>query len=296
MKNTIKITRLAILVVFTIYLASCSSESTLEADYVAPNELPDNIVAGTPLTDRILQLYNDFGIVVYTDVTDPRMYKDLVSEEALNIASERMPADTVAALIYMDMIEKEFISSLPSDKAHVIPRNFYLFKNDLVAGTSASNSYEYISKLWYNSNGDLTVGSLKNVGLDSVKMKQTFYYGLSNILRNDPVNNSSFYSPFVDIKTDAAVYYWQVNSLEQAYEKGFLSANQNLIKSDQQDFDLFAAWAATTPPHIKDSVFNVSSLVKRKYDLVKSMFKQEGIDLDVVNQNWQESMFNPKNH
>lgn len=296
MKNIIKITRLAILVVFTIYLASCSSESNLEADYVAPNELPDNIVAGSPLTDRILKLYNDFGIVVYTDVTDPRMYKDLVSEEALNIASERMPADTLAALIYMDMIEKEFISSLPSDKIHVIPRNFYLFKNDLVAGASVPLSYEYISKLWYNSNGDLTVGSLKNVGLDSVKMKQTFYYGLSNILRNDPVNESSFYSPFVKIQTDAAVYYWQVTTLEQAYEKGFLSSNQNLIKSNQQDFDLYAAWAATTPVQTKDSVFNVSPLVKRKYDIVKAMFKQEGIDLDKVNQNWQESTYNPKNH
>lgn len=296
MKNIIKLSRLAMLLVFTIYMASCSSEATLEPDYVAPNELPDNIVAGTPLTDRILELYNDFGIVVYTDVTDPRMYKDLVSEEALNIASERIPADTVAALIYMDMIEKEFINSLPLDKAHIIPRNFYLFENDLIAGTSAFNSYEYISKLWYNSNGDLTVGSLKNVDLDSVKMKQTFYYGLSNIFRNDPANVSAFYSPFVDIKTDAGVYYWQVNSIEQAYEKGFLSANQNLIKSDQQDFDLYAAWAATTPAHIKDSVFNVSSLVKRKHDLVASMFKQEGIDLDVVNQNWQESPYNPKNN
>lgn len=296
MKNIIKTSRLAILLVLTIYLASCSSETSLEADYVAPNELPDNIVAGTPLSDRILQLYNDFGIVVYTDTTDPRMYKDLVSEEALNISADRIPADTTAALIYMDMIEKEFISSLPPDKINTIPRNFYLFKNDLIAGTSAFNSYEYISKLWYNSNGDLTVGGLKNVGLDSVKLKQTFYYGLSNILRNDATNANSFYSPFVAIKTDAAVYYWQVSSLDLAYEKGFLSSNQNLIKSDQQDFDLYAAWAATTPQHTKDSVFNISSLVKRKYDLVKAMFRQEGIDLDIVNQNWQESTFNPLNN
>lgn len=296
MKNIIKITRLAILFVFTIYLVSCESEALLEADYKAPNELPSNIVPGTPLNDRILKLYNDFGIVVYTDVTDIRMYRDLVSEEALNISSERMPADTLAALTYMDMIESEFINDLPLDKKNVVPRNFYLFKNDLIAGTTVANSYEYISKLWYNSNGDLTVGSLKNVGLDSVKLKQTFYYGLSNILRNDAINSSSFYSPFVDIKTDAGVYYWQVNSLSQAYEIGFLSANQNLIKSDQQDFDLYAAWAVTTPPHIKDSIFNISPLVKQKYDLVNAMFKQEGIDLDIVNHNWQESRFNPKNN
>lgn len=296
MKNILKVSRFAILLVLTIYLASCSSEANIEADYVAPNELPENLIAGTPLSDRILKLYNDFGIVVYTDVTDPRMYKDLVSEEALTIASDRMPADSTAAMIYIDMIEKEFISSLPQNKINIIPRNFYLFKNDLVAGTSVPLSYEYISKLWYNSNGDLTVGSLKNVGLDSVKMKQTFYYGLANIFRNDPVNESSFYSPFVKIQTDAAVYYWQVTTLEQAYANGFLSSNQNLIKSNQQDFDLYAAWAATTPVQTKDSVFSVSPLVKRKYDLVKAMFKQEGIDLDKVNQNWQESTFNPKNN
>lgn len=296
MKNIIKTIRLATILGVTLHMISCSSEALLEADYVAPNELPDNIAPGTPLNDRILKLYNDYGIVVYTDVENPRMYKDLVSEEGLNIAADRIPADTTAALIYMDMIEKEFINSLPNNKLHIIPRNFYLFKNDLIAGTSAFNSYEYISKIWYNSNGDLTVGSLKNVGLDSVKLKQTFYYGLSNILRNDAMNASSFYTPFVDINTDAGVYYWQVNSLDQAYEKGFLSSNQNLIKSNQQDFDLYAAWAATTPPNTRDSILNLYPQIKSKYDLVNAMFKQEGIDLTVVNRNWQESPFNPKNN
>lgn len=296
MKNIIKTIRLATILGVTLHMISCSSEALLEADYVAPNELPENIVPGTPLNDRILKLYNDYGIVVYTDVENPRMYKDLVSEEGLNIAADRIPADTTAALIYMDMIEKEFINSLPNNKLHIIPRNFYLFKNDLIAGTSAFNSYEYISKIWYNSNGDLTVGSLKNVGLDSVKLKQTFYYGLSNILRNDAMNASSFYAPFVDINTEARVYYWQVNSLDQAYEKGFLSSNQNLIKSNQQDFDLYAAWAATTPPNTRDSILNLYPQIKSKYDLVNAMFKQEGIDLTVVNRNWQESPFNPKNN
>lgn len=296
MKNFIKTTRLFMLLSLTVYIVSCSSEGSLEADYIAPNELPDNIVAGTPLSDRIIKLYNDYGIVVYTDVDDPRMYKDLVSEEALNISSERMHADTTAALTYIEMIEKEFINGLPNDKLSVIPRNFYLFKNDLIAGTSAFNSYEYVSKLWYNSNGDLTVGGLKNVGLDSVKLKQTFYYGLSNIYRNDVSNANSYYSPFVDINTDAGVYYWQVTSLELAYEKGFLSSNQNLIKSNQQDFDLYAAWASTTPPNTRDSILNLYPLIKQKYALVTAMFKKENVDLTIVNKNWQESTFNPKNN
>ncbi|MBJ7881855.1 hypothetical protein [Gelidibacter salicanalis] len=296
MKNILKTIRLTILLGVTMYMVSCSSEASLEADYVVPNELPGNIVPGTLLSNRILKLYNDYGIVVYTDVSDPRMYKDLVSEEGLNISADRIAADTTAALIYIDMIEKEFINGLPNNKLHIVPRNFYLFKNDLIAGTSAFNSYEYISKIWYNSNGDLTVGSLRNVGLDSVKLKQTFYYGLSNILRNDAVNSNSFYAPFVEINTDARVYYWQVNSLDQAYEKGFLSSNQNLIKSNQQDFDLYAAWAATTPPQTRDSILNLYPQIKSKYDLVNAMFKQEGIDLTIVNRNWQESTFNPKNN
>lgn len=296
MKNIINITRFTILVVFIICLVSCSSEASLEADYTAPNELPSNLVPGTPLNDRILSLYNDFGIVVFTDITNARIYEDLVSYDGFNNLGERMAADTEAALIYIDMIEDEFINELPLNKRKLVPRNFYLLKNDLIDGTSAFNSYEYISKLWYNSNGDLTVGSLKNDGLDSLKLKQTFYYGLSNILRNDATINNSFYQPFVAIITDASVYYWQVNSLDVAYEKGFLTANQNLIKSNQQDFDLFAAWAATTPPNTKDSIFNLYPLVKQKYELVYSMFRKEGIDLDVVNKNWQESTYNPKNN
>ncbi|MGV8946730.1 MAG: hypothetical protein ACOH1N_09900 [Lutibacter sp.] len=296
MKNIINITRFTILVVFIICTASCSSEGSLEADYMAPNELPSNLVPGTPLNDRILSLYNDFGIVIYTDITNPRMYEDLVSNDGFNNLGKRITADSNAAIVYIDMIEDEFINELPLNKRKLVPRNFYLLKNDLIDGTSASNSYEYISKLWYNSNGDLTVGSLKNDGLDSLKLKQTFYYGLSNVLRNDATNNNSFYRPFVDIKTKALVYYWQVNSLKVAYEKGFLTNNQNLIKSDQQDFDLFAAWAATTQPNTKDSIFKLYPLVKQKYELVTAMFRQEGIDLDVVNKNWQKSTYNPKNN
>ncbi|WP_225035835.1 hypothetical protein [Winogradskyella sp. SM1960] len=296
MKNITNITRLSLLVVVVACIVACSKEGPLEADYVAPNELPANLVSGSPLNDRILSLYDDFGIVVYTDITNPRMYEDLVSEEGLNISEERMPADTTAAIIYINMIEDEFINELPLDNRNLVPRNFYLFENDLIVGTSSYNSYEYISKLWYNSNGDLTVGGLKNEEMDSTKLKQTFYYGLSNIFRNDATNTNSFYQPFVDIKTDAAVYYWQVNSLDSAYEKGFLTDNQNLIKSHQQDFDLFAAWAATTPNSTKDSIFNLYPMVRQKYDLVDAMFRQEGVDLDIVNANWEESPYNPENN
>lgn len=295
MKYIIKTFRLTVIFGFAIFVASCSNEGLLQPDYSAPDELPSNIVPGSLLNDRIIKLYNDYGIVVYTDVSDPRMYKDLVSEDGLNITTDRIPVDTLAAITYIDMIENEFINNLPVDKINIIPRNFYLFKDDLIVGSSA-NGFEYLSKLWYNSNGDLTVGGLNNNRLDSVKLKQTFYYGLSNILRNDVINSNTFYTPFVDIKTKAAVYAWQVTSLEDAYERGFLSANKNLINSDQQDFDLYAAWASTTPVTTKDSIFNLYPLVKQKYALVNAMFKKEGIDLKIVNQKWQESTYNPKNN
>ena len=287
--------RLTTILSLAIFAASCSSEGTLQPDYSAPNELPSNIVPGSLLNDRIIKLYTDFGIVVYTDVSNPRMYKDLVSEDGLNITTVRLSADTLAAMTYIDMIEKEFINILPADKLNIIPRNFYLFKDNLLVGTSA-NGFEYISKLWYNSNGDLTVGGLNSAQLDSVKLKQTFYYGLSNVLRNDVSNSTNFFTPFVDIQKNSGVYYWQVTSIDIAYQNGFLSSNQNLIKSDQQDFDLYAAWGATTPVRTKDSIFNLYPLIKRKYALVNAMFKQEGVDLKIVNQKWQESTYNPKNN
>ncbi|MCK0132144.1 hypothetical protein MWU59_11600 [Flavobacteriaceae bacterium F08102] len=294
MKKIINTFKYAILTLL-VSLAACSNETILQADYEAPNELPLNLVPGSPLNDRILELYDNFGIVVYTDVNNPRMYKDLVSEEGL-IIGDRMAADTAAALVYIDMIEKEFVNTLPESMEDLIPRNFYLFKNELITGTSAYNKYEYLSKLWYNSNGDLTVGGLNNASLDSVKLKQTFYYGLSNILRNDPINMSAYYQPFVDLKTDAGVYYWQVYTLEGAYERGYLSDNQNLIKSHQQDFDLFAAWAATTPSDIREDLLSQYPLMRQKYNLVTAMFRQAGINLETVSEQWAESDFNPINN
>jgi hypothetical protein len=285
--------------VFTILLLgifSCSSdEENLIGDYDAPQELPSNLIAGSPLSDRILKLYDDYGIIVYTDsIVGDRMYSDLVSEEGLMI-SERLQADSLAAILYVNMIEDEFINILPEGSENLIFRNFYLFGNDLISGTSAWNSYEYISHVWYNSNADLTVGRIDDSNMDSLHYKKTFFYGLSKVLRSDPVNNENYYRPFVDYKTDAAVYYWQVNSLEDAYERGFLTANQNFIKSDQQDFDYFASWGATADPAEKDSLMALYPMIREKYSLVSQMFRQEGIPLEEINNKWQESPYNPKN-
>jgi|GEM_PF-5270820 len=295
MKNIVNTFKYAMYSLLGLSLAACSNSELLQADYTAPNELPANLVPGSPLNNRILELYDAHGIVVYTDVNNPRMYEDLVSEEGLTIAN-RMAADTASALIYIDMIEDEFLNALPEELSNTVPRNFYLFKNDLITGTSAWSKYEYLSKLWYNSNGDLTVGSLNDATLDSLKMKQTFYYGLSNIFRNDAINANSFYQPFVDIKTDAAVYYWQVYDLDGAYERGYLTDNQNLIKSHQQDFDFFAAWAATTPAAERENLLNQYPLIRQKYELVTAMFRKEGINLETISEAWAESEYNPLNN
>lgn len=294
MKNkNILFTMLGIVILFSY---SCTREDEeIVADYNAPRELPTNLVTGTPLSDRILELYENYGIIVYTDTTiGDRMYQDLVSEEGLQM--EHIPADTAAAIFYINMIEDEFIKKLPEDKFGLIFRNFYLYKNELSTGSGPYNQYDYISHVWYNSNSDLTVGGIDNITLDTVMLKQTFYYGLSTVLREIPVNTENFYRPFVDLMNEAAVYYWQVNSLEDAYEKGFLSANQNLIKSDQQDFDLFAAWAATVDPVKRDSLLNEYSLLRSKYQIVTEMFRQEGIPLEEVNEEWQLSPYNPDNN
>ncbi|RAV29076.1 hypothetical protein [Sinomicrobium soli] len=281
--------------VLLLSLLACSEDDRLVADYDAPQELPSNLVPGTPLSDRILKLYDDYGIIIYTDTIGDRNYNDLVSEDGLSIG-KRMPPDSAAALVYVNMIEDEFVMQIPEDKESLIFRNFYLYSNELSSGTSVYTKYDYLSYLWYNSNSDLTVGGVVNEGLDSLLLKQSFYYGLSGVLRADPVYTDAYYNKFTDAITDAEVYYWQVIDLEDAYSKGFLSDNQDLIKSGQQDFDLFAAWAATVPPLERDSLLNEHALLKQKYGLVTSMFRQEGIPLETINEAWQESKYNPKNN
>lgn len=297
MKSSLKLSlRFLILNLVLLSIFSCSpEEESLTGDYTAPQELPSNLIAGTPLTDRILQLYDEYGIIVYTDtIVGDRMFRDLVSEEGLQI-SNRLPADSIAAILYVNMIEDEFIDILPEGREDLIFRNFYLYKNDLISGTSAFNSYEYISHVWYNSNADLTVGGIDKTDMDSVHYKQSFVYGLSSVLRSDALNMENFYRPFVDYKTDSGVYYWQVNSLEQGYERGFLTGNQNLIKTDQQDFDLYAAWGATTDPAVMETLMSQYPMIADKYALVSEMFRQEGISLDEINEKWQASPYNPNN-
>lgn len=273
-------------------ILSCEKEEILEADYEAPSNLPEDLITGTPLGDRIMELYNDHGIVVYTDPENDRFHSDLISSESLSLG-EWIPADTAAALVYIDMIEDEFIASLPEDKKYLVPRNYYFLKNKLSSGTSSWNKYDYIAYLWYNSNSDVTVGSLDASALDSTFLKKTFYYALSTVLRSKS-SNASFYNQFIDLKE--GIYYWQVTSLPVAYEKGFLSANQNEIKSDGQDFDLFAAWGATVDPAEKESLLSTYPLLASKYALVSAMFRQEGIPLEDINTLWQESPYNPSNH
>ncbi len=282
-------------VVLLLFLLACSEEDKLVPDYNAPQELPSNLVAGTPLSDRILKLYDDYGIIVYTDTIGNRNYNDLVSEDGLQLG-DRIPADTAAALVYIDMIEDEFVKLIPEDKKKYIFRNFYLYQNELSSGTSPSAKYDYLSYLWYNSNSDLTVGGIVDDSLDSLLLKQSFYYGLSSVLRSIPIYTDAFYYKFTEAVEDAGAYYWQVTDLETAYSLGFLTDNQDLIKSNQQDFDLFAAWASTVPPLERDELLNTHWLLKEKYDLVVSMFRQEGIPLEAINEAWQESEYNPLNN
>jgi hypothetical protein len=283
---------LILLLIASTGLISCEKEEELTADYVAPSILPEGLTPGTPLADRILQLYDDYGVVVFTDPDDTRFQVDLISSESLQLG-ERIPADTAAALTYIDMIEDEFITNMPEDLQYLVPRNYYLLKNKLSSGTSAYNTYDYISYIWYNSNSDLTVGSLDNNSLDSVLMKQTFYYGLSTVLRSKPAN-SQLFQQFVDLKE--GIYYWQVTSLTSAYENGFISGVQNEIKSDGQDFDLFAAWGATVDPVEKENLLSTYPLLAAKYALVSSLFRQEGLPLEEINELWQESEYNPANN
>ncbi len=283
---------LILLLIISLAFVSCEKEEKLTADFVAPEILPDGIDPDTPLGDKILQLYDDYGIVVYTNPEDPRFQVDLISSESLRLG-ERFPADTAAAITYIDMIEDEFIANMPEDMVYLVPRNYYLLKNKLSSGTSASNSYDYLSYIWYNSNSDLTVGSLDDSSLDSVLMKQTFYYGLSTVLRAKPAN-SQLFQQFVDLKE--GTYYWQVTSLTGAYERGFVSDVQNEIKSDGQDFDLLAAWGATVDPVEKDNLLASYPLLAAKYALVSSLFRQEGISLEEINEKWQDSQYNPANN
>lgn len=274
----------------TFGLLSCSDDNSLSADYEAPKLLPDNIKQGTPLGDARLALYNDYGIIVYTDPSNPRFTSDLVSEGFTRLDNP-MPADTEAALLYIKMI-RNYADKFLDEKPKLVPRNYYFLKNKLKVGNFYAKYYWY-AYLWYNSKSDITVGRLNNADLDTTFLKASFYYGLSSILRSYP-RNSGF---MVDFKTakESGGFYWQINSQEEAYKNGYLSANQSKIIADALDFDLFAAWAATAEPAVRDSLLNKYSLLKEKYLIVTSMFRQEGLKLEEINADWQASPLNPDN-
>lgn len=285
-----KISYLIILAAITLFI-SCKKEGALQPDYTAPSELPDYLVPGTALNDSILQLYKDLGIVIYTNPADPRFVSDLVSNESLKI-NNRQPADTTPALLFIRMIREELYDQLPESKKYLTPRNFYFLKNLLITGTGYSQYY-YLSYLWYNSGSDVTIGGLNASNIDTTFFKEALYYALSGILRAQP-ENKTFYTKFLQTKTDAGFYYWQVNSLTSAYEHGFLSDNQSKIRADQLDFDLFAAWGATVKPNTRDSLMQIYPTLSAKYQIVASMFRSSGIPLEQINADWQESELNPE--
>lgn len=272
-------------------LYSCSKEKIQIDPYQAPELLPDNLVPGDQMNDAILTLYDDLGIVVYTDTEDPRFRKDLVSDETLQLP-ERLPADTSAVLFYIKMIRDELYSVLPDDKKYLAPRNFYVLKSPLVSGTGYYK-YKYKSYLWSNSFADVTVGSLDETQLDTTLLKESLIYALSSVLRGQKYN-SGIFGQFQTAADDAG-YYWSVTSDEAAYSNGFITSDQGAILSDQQDFDSYAAWAATVNPNTRDSILTLYPGIATKYSLVSAVFRSEGIPLEQINEKWQDSPLNP-NH
>lgn len=272
---------------------SCEKEKNLQGDFVAPPNMPAELVTGTPLGDAIQQMFDDYGVIIYTDPTLRRFSADLVSNESLRI-TDRQPADTAAALFAIKMLRNEFYDVLPPDKKSFMPRNFYFLKNRLLDGTGASQNH-YHSYLWSNSVSDLTIGGLDNTALDTVYLKGSLFYGLSGILRKAP-QWASYYNNFMSIQTNAGTYYWQVNSLATGHEAGFVTGSQSEIMSNALDFDLYASWGATVDPHYRDSLFAARPLIANKYAQVSGVFRAAGIPLEEVNNSWQASALNPKNN
>lgn len=268
---------------------ACEKKETLEADFVAPPNMPAELVTGTPLGDAIQAMFDDYGVIIYTDPSARRFSSDLVSSESLRI-TDRQPADTAAALFAIKMLREELYALLPAGKKSMMPRNFYFLKNPLVDGTIPYRSY-----LWTNSASDLTIGSLDNSILDTTYLKGGFFYGLAGVLRKTP-RLASFYNNFMALQTDAGTYYWQVTSLETGHAAGFVSGIQSEIQAHTLDFDVYAAWGATVEPEYRDSLFAARPLIASKYAQVSGIFRAAGIPLEEINSKWQASAHNPKNN
>lgn len=281
---------LPLLVTFSL---SCEKREQLQADFVAPPQMPTELKTGTPLGDAIQKLFDDYGTIVYTDPTNRRFSSDLVSSESLRI-TDRQPADTAAALVAIEMIRKELYDQLPANDKSLLPRNFYLLKNRLLDGTGASQIH-YHGYLWTNSASDLTIGGLDNNALDLNYLKGSFFYGLAGVLRKIP-KWASYYNNFMTIQSNAGTYYWQVTSLETGHTAGFITDSQAEIMSNALDFDRYAAWGATVAPAYRDSLLAARPLIANKYAQVAGLFRAAGIPLEEINSKWQSSPMNPKNN
>ena len=285
MRNTIK--QIVFGGMMLMLFAACKKDDNLVGDYQVPEELPAELVTGTPLGDSILALYNDLGVIVYTDVDAKRFTKDLVSEFNLTLRSAKVAADTAAIMLMIKMIREELYPDMPENNKNLLPRNFYPLKTPLITG-SVSVQYYYNSYLWANSMSDITIGEMNAQTITPLFIKKAFYYAMTSSLRSIPTL-SNYYSSFIQAKTDAAVYYWQVTSLTGAYERGYVTSDQRAISGNDTDFATFGAWAATVNPAERDQLLATYPLLARKYAFISSMYRDAGMPIEDINAAWQTS-------
>ena len=260
----------------SLVLLSCSDDSSLSPEFEAPRELPEELQTGTPLGDAQMSLYEDLGVITYIDPQSRRFRQDLVSDQtALNLANVT-PPDSSAAMLAIEMA-RIFYQELPEDQKNLMPRNLYLMEQPTSSGVGF-RSYLYEAYLWYNSSSDVTIGSLNSAELDTTQLKGAFYYALSSILRSFS-RNKTVYTKFQEVADEAGFYFYVVDE-QSAYENGFITANQSKIRGQSLDFDTYASWAVTTPPDEREAILDQYGFVSQKYQIVRSMFLQEGIDLE----------------
>lgn len=289
---------ISILIATALFLGllSCSDNPTLTPSFDAAQELPEGIKSGTPLGDARKDLFDDLGVVTYVNPQTTRFRKDLVSDQETINLGDASPPDSSAAILAIEMA-RGLYEDLPEDKKNLMPRNLYFMKDPTQSG-SGFFSVVYESYLWTNSTNDVTIGSLNAAKLDTTQLKASYYYGLASILRNIS-RNPTFFTQFqnaVDEANEEGKYYFYVRDQASAYENGFVSSNQSKIRGDRLDFDTYASWAVMVEPEVREEVLNQYSIVNQKYQIVRSMFQQEGISLEEINQEWQESPLNPDNN
>lgn len=278
--------------IISLALFSCSDTNSLSPEFEAPRELPEDLQTGTPLGDARMSLYEDLGVVTYVNPESDRFIQDLVSDQGALNTEDFIAADTSAAIFAIQMA-RNFYEELPGDKKNLMPRNLYFIKKGTKSGSGFSE-YEYDAYLWQNSSSDVTIGNLNAATLDTTRLKSSFYYALSSILRSFKRNSTLFTN--YQVASEEEGFYYLVTDLQTAYENGFITSNQSKIRGEDLAFDTFVAWAVTTPPEEREAILDQYSSVSRKYQIVRSMFMQEGIDLEAISEKWQESPLNPANN